>query len=240
MSESRSLLKHQGLWRARDLERIQEVETSKRLSTGFASLDAALSDNGWPRAALIEVLCSTTGIGELRLLAPGLAQLSREETRWIVWVNPPFVPYAPAWQRLGVDLEKVLVIRSDSRRDALWSLEQVLESGSCSAVMAWLNERGLQHSELRRLQIRSRQGRTWTTLFRPRPIAKQPSPAELRLAVDLSDGGGVTVSVLKRRRGWALNDLSIPLSANPIGRSPETLEIDLDESTVERSQEETA
>lgn len=81
----------------------------------------------------------------------GLARLSQEAPRWIAWVNPPFLPYAPALAAAGVAVGKVLLIRTDgfgrpSARlpgiagEALWTVEQALQSGACSAVLAWLDE----------------------------------------------------------------------------------------------------
>ena len=38
-------------------------------------------------------------IGELQLVIPALAALSRE--RWILWLSPPYIPYAPALAASG-------------------------------------------------------------------------------------------------------------------------------------------
>ena len=59
------------------------------IRTGFVALDAALFHGGWPRAGLTELLCDTCGIGELRLLAPALKALCRDEARCIALVVPP-------------------------------------------------------------------------------------------------------------------------------------------------------
>ena len=79
-----ALLSHPQLWRARHLP--NEPARSSH-ATGFAALDDALHDGGWPAAGLMELLCAGHGIGELRLLMPALARLSQAEARWIVWVK---------------------------------------------------------------------------------------------------------------------------------------------------------
>lgn len=113
--------------------------------TGVAALDAALPTGGWPEAVLSEVLTPVDGVGELQLLWPALARLSRAGER-IVLVAPPYVPFAPAWQAAGVELRQVQVIEASSPRDALWATEQCLRSGSCGAVL-WSGARWRNNSD---------------------------------------------------------------------------------------------
>ncbi len=222
-SNLQQLLSSAELWRARDLPGHARYEQSAGLPTGFDQLDRLLPGQGWPRAALSEILCDSAGIGELGLVAPGLARLSREQARWITWINPPFMPHAPALAAAGIDVNKVLLIRTgaaDSNgQDALWVLEQALESGACSAVLAWLDELRLRIPDLRRMHLRAQQGRAWAVLFRPGLESRNPSAAELRLrirAADLSSEGGprrLLLSILKRRGGWGVDDLPLELEA---------------------------
>jgi cell division inhibitor SulA/protein ImuA len=83
------------------------------LPTGFAELDASLPEGGWPQGALTELLALRAGIGELRLVMPGLARLSRQD-RWLAWITPPFLPYAPALFAGGIDLSRVLVVHAQA------------------------------------------------------------------------------------------------------------------------------
>jgi hypothetical protein len=66
------------------------------LPTGIDALDRVLPGGGWPRAALSEILFPADGVGELRLLLPALAMLSRE-ARPIVLIAPPYLPFPAAW-----------------------------------------------------------------------------------------------------------------------------------------------
>ena len=75
----------------------------------------------------------SSGLGELKLLLPVLKTLSRQ-ARWIAWVNPPFIPYAPALKAAGVDIDKILLIHPKNHKDALWALERATQSGTCSAA----------------------------------------------------------------------------------------------------------
>ena len=92
------------------------------IPTGFAELDALFPGGGWPRGALTEILMPREGIGALTLVLPTLARLSREN-RWLAWVAPPYLPYAPALAAAGVDLSRVLLVHPRSNADGLWAVE---------------------------------------------------------------------------------------------------------------------
>lgn len=218
MSDLRNLLNKKFIWRACDLTDSTTSEQAWGIPTGFDDLDRLLYGNGWPRDALVEVLVDVHGCGELRLLVTGLRRLLREETRWMAWVNPPFVPYAPALHGLDIDVNRVLLVHPNSHREALWALEKILESGSCSAALAWLNEQDLKEKHVRRIQTRAKSSRVWTTIFRPSHAAQRSSPAELRLHVQRpqsTDGNRVELSILKRKGGWAVNDVPLKLQWHP-------------------------
>ena len=204
------------LWRARDVaspgaDRSEHLEAAG-IRTGFPALDAAF--RGWPRQGLAELLCDVCGCGELRLLMPALATLAAEEDRWIAWVAPPFVPYAPALQAAGVELGKLLLIRPCGKGEALWTLQQALKTGACSAVLGWLPEASLGFSELRRLSLAAREGGTWGGLFRPARAANAASGAELRLRLAPAPGDRLRVDVVKRRGGWPLPGIEVHLASS--------------------------
>ncbi len=106
-SSVQHLLKHPDLWRA---DQLTQTQRRKGIATGFETLDEQLADQGWPSGGLMELMLPTAGVGELRLLLPAMRTLSQTQSRWIAWVNPPFLPYAPALQALGVDINKILLI----------------------------------------------------------------------------------------------------------------------------------
>ncbi|MBI5016785.1 MAG: translesion DNA synthesis-associated protein ImuA [Deltaproteobacteria bacterium] len=165
------------------------------LPTGFEDLDRLLPGGGWPVGALIEVLGAREGVGELRLLVPALARLTRQR-RFAVWISPPHIPYGPALAACGVDLPRVLVVRPPTPEDGLWAAEQALGSGTSGAVLAWVGE--APDRSLRRLQLAAERGKSLGFLFRPVRAADRPSPAALRLAVEPAEGG-LAVHVLKGR-----------------------------------------
>lgn len=186
-----SLLDSRQVWRA------QEVVDDDRggvMASGHATLDAVLPGGGWPRAAVSELLSSGIGSGELALLWPLLARLTREE-KPVVLISPPAVPYPAAWRRAGVALERCHWLDVHGR-EALWAAEQCLRAGCCAAVMAWLPQ--ADSRAMRRLQVAAASGDTPAFVHRPTAAAQQTSPAALRVRLHRH----AELEVLKCRGGW--------------------------------------
>jgi cell division inhibitor SulA/protein ImuA len=210
-SELARLLEHPAIWRGTSVAR------TETLPTGFGALDERLPGRGWPRSGLIEILVSRFGVGELTLLLPALAALTRRPmARWCVWVAPPLEPFAPSLAAHGVVLERLLVVRASaapagdslanrsvahrrgSRNGILWAFEQSLGSGACDIAMAWA--RRPRAKEIRRLQLAAERGRTLGVLFRPLQAARESSYAALRMTL-VPCAHGVRVTLLKSRGG---------------------------------------
>lgn len=162
---------------------VQAVATGE--PSGHAALDAVLPEGGWPRGALTELLLPADGIGELTLLLPALARMSRRAER-IVLVAPPCVPYAPAWQAAGVDLAYLAIVDAPPR-DALWAFEQCLRSATCAAVVGWPSS--ADDRALRRLQVAADTGGGCAFAVRESRHAVNASPAALRLEYSTADTG---------------------------------------------------
>ena len=197
------------IWRGRSAF----PQANPGIPTGFTDLDALLPGGGWPNGALTEILSDpgsvslreSRGNGALWLTMPALAQLS-QQSRWLTWIAPPHIPYAPALTNMGIDLTKVLLVHPKTQTDTLWALEQALRSGTCSAVLAWLNY--VDPKSLRRLQLAAETGKTWGLLFCQRRNAPSGSTAALRLKVEPTYEG-VAVEILKRRGGWPVRPLQL-------------------------------
>jgi hypothetical protein len=182
------------VWRGNQRRGFGEV-----LATGYEALDRHLAGGGWPRGALTEIYLDHYGIGELSLLMPALARLSDAEVerKWIVWIAPPFMPYAPALVRQGLRLDRLLLVHpSARRRDAFWAIEQALRSGGSAAVFAWV--RYADQTVLRRLQLAAEERQCWTVLFRPLAALREGSPAALKLALS-SEDAMTRIDILKCR-----------------------------------------
>ncbi|MCP1726360.1 cell division inhibitor SulA/protein ImuA [Natronospira proteinivora] len=176
------------------------------LSTGFAALDQVLPSGGWPRGVLVELLAEQWGMGELRLIMPALASLSARG-RWLVWVSPPYLPYAPALSAQAINPGHCLLTRPDHREERVWVAEQSLKSGACGAVLAW--DCPMSDRHVRRLQLASEASDALAFIFRPVSAARQRSPAALRLQL-APEPAGLRLTLLKVRGGQA-GRVSLPL-----------------------------
>lgn len=188
-----ALLEHPRLWRGEECAR-----TAAAVPSGFPVLDAWLPGGGWPEGALTELFVATTGIGELSFLMPLCARLTQAR-RWVVFVSPPHIPYAPGLAAAGLDLSRLLLVQAEPGKDRLWALEQALKSRQCGATLAWLPR--VDPSSLRRLQLACEQGAGSGFLFLPEEALRNASTAALRLRLATSAEGELDIHVLKRRGG---------------------------------------
>ncbi len=119
-------------------------------------------------------------------------------------VAPPYIPYAPAFVRHGMNTSRLLVVHCRRQADVLWTMEQALRSGTCAAVLAWSEES--DERLLRRLQLAAEEGgldnrRCWAVLFRPARFRNRRSPAALRIHLEPGRLSGIGMSIFKNRGG---------------------------------------
>jgi hypothetical protein len=166
------------------------------IPTGMDRLDAQLIWGGWPPGSLSELLSERPGVG-FALTLPALARLS-QESRWLLLIEPPFQPFAPALLGQGLRLERLVV--ATAGEDRAWVAEQGLRSGACAAVLVWGGR--WEMPTLRRLHLAAETGGALAFLFRDAETARLSSPAPLRLGIRSSPHGR-ELTVLKQRGGQA-------------------------------------
>ncbi len=164
------------------------------IPTGLSRLDEQLVWGGWPPGSLSEILTDRPGEG-FALTLPALVRLSLE-SRWVLLVEPPFQPFAPALAAHGLRLERLVMVTAGP--DRAWATEQGLRSGACAAVLVWGGQWETTH--LRRLQLAAETGGALAILFREESAVRSPSPAVLRLQVR-STPLGRELTLLKQRGG---------------------------------------
>jgi protein ImuA len=169
------------------------------LPSGFAELDANLPGGGWPSGAIAELMSDAIGIGELGLLMPALSNLARAG-RYIAWIAPPYLPYAPALAQRGLPLERILLIRTQTLQQSLWATEQALRCAAIGAVLSWPAH--IVDKNVRRLQLAAEAGGSLGFLYRPPEAALESSPAALRLRLHAASEGMV-IEIQKSRGGRA-------------------------------------
>ncbi len=210
------------LWLADRLA--QAAATAAARSTGFAALDAELPGGGWPATGLTELLLAAPGSGELRLLAPLLAQ-GLGHAGSLLCIGPPFMPYAPALHALGWPLARLLLVAPGSLADAAWAAEQGLRSGACAAVLWWQHEErapaAALANALRRLHLAAQESHCPLFALRPASARAQSSPAPLRLALEPVAQRQLAVTVFKRRGPAMVTPLllALPVAGLPTRRA---------------------
>ena len=196
-----ALLKRAAVWRARSVPARLASTTDCAVPSGWPLLDAILPDGGWPLGTLIELLLPDAGVGELRLLLPALRTLAQSRAtgtgrRWLAWIAPPHLPYPPAFAQSGIRPERLLLVTTGSAPERLWATEQALRSGSCVAVLLWLD--AVDDRWLRRLKLAAEAGGALAVLFRPVGRERDASPATLRVALEPT-AAGLDLWVFKSR-----------------------------------------
>jgi protein ImuA len=192
---------HPSLWRASHLAR----SVGRTVDTGYPALSAELPGGGWPLGALVDLLVQQPGVGEIRLLQPALSTL---RDRPIVLLQPPHQPNVAGFAHLGIPTDTLLLVRAGNSMDALWSAEQILRAGSCSALLFW--QQHVQATSLRRLHLAAQSSDTLFLMIRPLASVQDSSPAVLRLSVKPALDG-IALDIVKRRGPQTISSLSICL-----------------------------
>ena len=197
---------HPALWHASQLGRAY----GRTVDTGYPVLSAQLPGSGWPVGTIIELLVQQAGVGEMRILSPALASVSKK--RSIVLVAPQQTPHALAYAYMGVDPGRLIWLTAAKSSDALWSAEQILRAGSCSALVLW--QQHIRSESLRRLLLAAQSSETLFAIVRPLACAQDASPAPLRLTVRPALDG-VAIELIKRKGPVAANPITVELYPSP-------------------------
>lgn len=196
----------QAVWRGCDLG----LQAGRVLSSGFAALDAELPGGGWPCGALTEVLSAQPAVLEWRLVGPSLAA-AVAAGRPVVVIGPPRTPHLPGLRHLGLDATQLIWIQAEAPAQRLWCAEQLIQSGACGALLAWLPQ--ARPEQIRRLQVAALGLEAPVFLFRPAAAQHESSAAPLRLLCGFGADWTLQVRLLKRRgpvHEGALTLASIP------------------------------
>ena len=173
-------------------------------SSGCPLLDDMLPGGGWPNGGVIELIIPDDQASAIDLVLPALQRLSRQG-RWIAMVTPPLPSRAAVFTDPVINANRVLQVNPHPGRSGLWTVESMLRSGDCAAVLAWPG----CDTELmdKRLQKAAVHGKTLCVLFRCESLATHPSGVDVRLKVEVSEGGRVVYRV--NSRGDALSGVAL-------------------------------
>jgi hypothetical protein len=119
--------------------------------------------------------------GGATTLALAAAREACREGHALIVVDRERVFYPPAVVRLGMDVQRMIVVRPDNKEDENWAIDQALRCEGVGAVLCW--PRKLDDHTFRRWQLAAEQSGVLGLLVRPRNAEREPSWADLRLRV---------------------------------------------------------
>ncbi|MGH8617322.1 MAG: translesion DNA synthesis-associated protein ImuA [Burkholderiales bacterium] len=192
--------------------------TTSTLPTGFAELDVRLPGGGWPRGALTEIVAERLSVGELRLLTPAAARLTREG-RWLALIAPPCGSAAAMLAAQGANPARLIVMRPERPQETLRVCEQVLRAGHCGMVLCWPGTLS-EHDARKLAQAAADSGTAGFLLHNGQ--AMRASTAALRLSL-AGRGSRATVRILQPATGPA-----------PVVMAPVTLDLFMGVSGIAR------
>ncbi len=167
----------------RALEAARFAAPPEIVSTGSRALDALLPERGFRRGTLIEWLAGSPAGG-----AATLALLSAREALAaggaLVIIDSRRTFYPLAASRLGLALEKLIVVRPTNKANAHWAWDQALRSRGVAAVWGAV-QRPDDHT-LRRWQLAAESSGVLGLLLRGAEARHEPSWAEWKLWVEPS------------------------------------------------------
>jgi protein ImuA len=177
-------------------ERKSVHEDSAVRSTGCRALDDLFPAQGIRRGSLVEWLATDNGSGAVTVSliagrntcqaerSPANIRVNTETERGygsIVLIDEHRELNPVALQALGLDLSRIVLVRPDTEREALWACEEALR---CPAVgLVWTRPGRLSVTSFRRLQLAAEEAKTIGFLVREESVLKQPSWADVRLLV---------------------------------------------------------
>ena len=164
--------------------------------SGFEALDAELPGGGWPCQALSEVLSPQPSVLEWRLIGRALRGIVSRGGNVVV-VGPPKTPHLPGLRHTGIDEKHLVWVQAEGPAERLWCTEQLVKSGSCGALVAWLPQ--ARPEQIRRLQVCAHACEGLVFLFRPAAAQHEASAAPLRVIATFGVDWEIQVRVLKRR-----------------------------------------
>lgn len=210
------------LWRGTELG----LAAGEVVPSGFDALDAELPGGGWPCRAVSELLSAQPGVLEWRLLA-GCLRAVTAAGRTVVLVSPPRVPHLPGLRHEGLDERQLIWVDASTPSERLWCTEQLVKSGACGAIVAWLPQG--RPEQVRRLQVCASSCDCPVLLCRPTAARHEPSAAPLRVHAALAPDWTLRLQVLKRRGAAHDGELRLPSVPGGLARvlTPRLLQPDV-------------
>lgn len=212
------LLRRGDVWRGHS----QYFAPQQSVDSGYTALNASLLNKGWPLGALVEVgLPSLQGYCEWHLLMPVLQKLKQD---YLILLNPPALPFAPRLLQLGLDLDRLIVVRAANKSDFLSGFIELARSPSCAVLMAWQPKQNLSYTDLRKCLLAATDNSALQLLFRHQRSLQNSSPATLRLFCQWQPGH-LQISITKQKGVLLKHQQAVELPLPLTWPKPEEFEV---------------
>lgn len=195
-------------------ERIRQLQAAPRsyvatLRTGVEAFDALLPSGGFPLGQAVE-LCGEAASGRTSLALRAVAAAHRER-RLCAYVDGARELYPPAAAAMGVDLERLLIVRPKAQEQLVWAAVQLARSGAFACVVLDLTRSPtvdarktpgvrLTQPESRKLADAAVKGGGLLLLL---TSPESPADGMLRLRTEARGVSGLSVEVVRSRQGGA-------------------------------------
>lgn len=187
------------------------------ISTGCQALDRILPGGGIRRGTLIEWFGDGDGAGS-ETLALLVAGKTLATAGMVVVIDSAGTLYPPAAARLGIGLDRLIVVRPKRSEDEFWAIDQTLRWSGGATVIAWPTR--LDGHTFRRFQLAAERAGSLGFFLRPQTARNEPSWAAARLLVEPTACWSPDT---RRLRVSAIHGLQ--------GVGSGTVELDIDEQT---------
>ncbi|MDX2424311.1 MAG: SulA-like leucine-rich domain-containing protein [Amphritea sp.] len=115
-----------------------------------------------------EIVLQGSDVGQMTMLLPLLAQLSKDD-RWFAWIAPPASLPKSLLEAAGIDLKKVMLLQPDQSHSTYQLACQALKAGTCHAVISWPGS--LSNDQLTGLEDAAVNGNSHGIVIRDRQLA---------------------------------------------------------------------
>src|SRR5262252_4074089 len=180
------------------------------LKTGIAEFDSWIAGGGLPMGQVIE-LSGEAASGRTSLALRAIAAATREK-RLAAYVDGPGELYPPVVAGMGVDLERLLIVRPKAPKQLAWTAVQLARSGAFACVALDLTHTGLELSlvEAKKLSDAAFKGGCCTLVL---AVARQQmGSARVRFELTASDPRTLRLEALRCKPGSG-PQISIPFAS---------------------------
>jgi len=168
------------------------------VSTGHEVINQLLPEGGLRRGGLVEWIQGGgpgSGAASVALMVAAGVAKTEAETGQVVVIDPDGGFYPAAAVPLGIDVAKLLVVRTGTEQEWQWAVEQVMRCRGVVATVTWAGQ--VDERACRRWQLACERGGGVGLLVRPDSVIGESSWAQVRVLVE-----GVACHEQQRERRW--------------------------------------